>query len=428
MRKAAEAFIASCRICQENKYSTLSLAGLLSPLPIPTKVWADISPDFVEGLPISKGWDVILVVVDRLSKYAHLIPLRHPFSAKTVAEVFIREVVKLHGFPETMVSDRDTVFLNEFWSALFTTQGTDLKRSSAYHPQTDGQTEVVNRCLETYLRCFASAKPKSWSQWLPWAELWYNTSYHSSTNTTPFKALYGRDPPKLLRYGDVPTLNAAVEELIQDRDDMISELRSNLEKAQKQMWCSANKKRSDIEFQVGDLVYLKLRPYRQVSVAIRRNEKLSPRYFGPYLILSRIGNTAYKLQLPEQSAIHPVFHVSQLKKAVSPHTRVQEIPLILSSELEWNTEPEELLGIRRSNSLGEPEALVKWKGLPIFEASWEPLNRLASQYPKFQLEDKLTLLLGGNDKLAFPLAYCKKKSRRGRVARRQEKRSQLKSG
>lgn len=177
---------------------------------------------------------------------------------KTVAEVYIREAAKLYGFPETMVSDRDRVFLSQAWSSLFTSQGTILRRSSVYHPQTDGQIEVVKRYLETYLRCFANAKPKSWSHWLSWKKLWYNTSHHSSTNTPPFKALYGRDPPKLLRYGDVPTLNDVVEELIQDRDEMIVELRNNLEKAQNHLQCSGNKKHRDVEFQVGDCVYLKL--------------------------------------------------------------------------------------------------------------------------------------------------------------------------
>lgn len=359
MRTYVTEFIKSCEVCPKNKYSTLSPTGLLTPLPIPTQVWSDISLDFVEGLPVSKGVDVIMVVVDRLTKYVHFIPLRHPFTAKLVAEAFVREVIKLHGFPETMVSDRDKIFLSRFWEELFKTQDTALHKSTAYHLQSDGQLEVVNRCLEAYLRCFAGRKPSSWSQWLLWAEYWYNTSYHSSTKSTPFKALYGRGPPKLLRFGDVPTATAEVESMIQDRDALLHELRENLATAQARMQVAANKKRRDMQFEQGDWVYLMLRPYRQVSVASRRAKKLALRYFGPYQVEKRVGKVAYKLRLPSHSLIHSVFHVSQLKQAVEPQVRVQEIPLILSSSLEWNTEPAELLDIRRSAENRQPEVLVR---------------------------------------------------------------------
>ncbi|CAA7397077.1 unnamed protein product [Spirodela intermedia] len=156
--------------------------------------------NFIEGLPKSHGSNAILVVVDRLSKYNHFIALNHPFSAKEVAQLFLKEIVRLHGFPKTVVSDRGQVFLSTFWRELHTLQGTELKFSSSYHPQTDGQIEVVNRCLENYLRCAVFDKLKQWKLWLHWAEYSYNTSYHSSTKMTPFRAIYVRNPPKLIKY------------------------------------------------------------------------------------------------------------------------------------------------------------------------------------------------------------------------------------
>jgi len=422
LRKDVVNYIKGCQICQENKYSTLSPAGLLSPLPIPQQIWSDVSLDFVEGLPSSNRFNCILVVVDRLSKYSHFIPLKHPFTAKTVVEAFIRDVVKLHGFPNTLVSDRDRIFLSGFWSELFKLQGTGIQKSTAYHPQTDGQTEVVNRCLESYLRCFAGRRPTSWFQWLPWAEYWYNTSYHSATKTTPFQAVYGREPPVLLRYGDIPTNNANVEELLKDRDGMLVELRENLEIAQAQMKKAADKSRRDVAFEIDEWVYLKLRPYRQSSVAHRKNEKLSQRYFGPFKVLHRIGQVAYKLQLPEHSTIHPVFHVSQLKRAVPPSFTPQELPKILSPTLEWNTGPEKLLDIRQSNTNSGPKVLVQWSGLSTLESTWEPLLTLVQQYPDFDLEDKVSLLRGSIDRLRVTLAGVRRRARsNGRKGRARKK-------
>lgn len=193
-------FINQCDICQRHKYDVAASPRYLHPLPIPEGVWTDICLNFIEGLPKSQGKDVILVVMDRLSKYAHFLSLQHPYTTQSVAKSFLDGVFKLHRMPVTMTSDRDPVFLSSFWQELFTLQGVHLQRSTAYHPQTDGQTKVVNRTLETYLRCFCSDCPKDWITYLPLAEWWYNTTYHSTIKCTLYEVLYGQKPPVYLPY------------------------------------------------------------------------------------------------------------------------------------------------------------------------------------------------------------------------------------
>ena len=154
MHRSVQDYVKGCAICKKIKTETLAPAGLLQPLPIPCQVWDDITLDFIEGLPVSQGKDTILVVVDRLSKSAHFLTLSHPFTSRTVAEKFVDGVIKLHGMPKTIISDRDPIFISNFWKEFFTMSGSKLQLSSAYHPQTDGQTEVINCCVEQYLRSF----------------------------------------------------------------------------------------------------------------------------------------------------------------------------------------------------------------------------------------------------------------------------------
>lgn len=163
-------YVASCSVCQKNKSSTSSPTGLLQPLSFPHQVWDDITMDFIEGLPFSNGRNAILVVVDRLSKYAHFLALAHPFTIKIIAEKFVEGVVKLHGMSKSINSDSDPIFVSHFWREFFNLSGTKLNMSSSYHPETDDQSKAVDRCLEQYLCCFASQQPRKWSPKLLWAE------------------------------------------------------------------------------------------------------------------------------------------------------------------------------------------------------------------------------------------------------------------
>ena len=187
--------------------------------------------DFVEGVPRVNGKSVILTVVDRFSKYAHFMPLAHPYTATLVARVFFDEVVRLHGMPASIVSDRDTVFTSSFWRELFRLSGVKLQYSTAFHPQSDGQSEATNKIIMMYLRCLTGDRPRQWLRWLPWAEYCYNSSYQASLKTSPFRVVYGRDPPTIAAYGPGDSKLPTVEQQMLERDEFLAEIRDRLEQA-----------------------------------------------------------------------------------------------------------------------------------------------------------------------------------------------------
>jgi hypothetical protein len=172
MKQDIHNFVVECDVCQRNKGETVKSLSTLQPLPIPPAIWKDVSMDFITGLPKSGNKSIIMVVVDRLSKYAHLCALQHPFTTSMVAQIFMDQTFKIHDMPHSIVSDCDPTFIRNFWQELFKLQGTQLHLSTSYHHQTDGEIEVVNKCLETYLRYFASEKKNQWAQWLPLVEWW----------------------------------------------------------------------------------------------------------------------------------------------------------------------------------------------------------------------------------------------------------------
>ena len=234
MKADLKKFIKKCDVYQRIKSETSAPAGLLQPLAIPT-TRANVSLDFVEGLPKFQGFEVILVVVDRLTKYAHFVPLSYPYNAAKVVALYLKYIFKLHGMLASIVSDRDATFTSLFWSELFRLQGTMLAMSTAYHPRSDGQTGVVNRSLKQYLRAFTSDRPTKWTKWLPFVEFWFNSNYHTILKLSPFKAFYGFPCPKLQSYIPGTTRVDALDSILSQREEVLSILTSHLHVAQERM-------------------------------------------------------------------------------------------------------------------------------------------------------------------------------------------------
>jgi hypothetical protein len=294
--------VAECSVCQQNKVETIKTPGLLQPLAVPSQHWEEVSMDFITGLPNSKGKSVIMVIIDRLTKYAHFFALSYPFKASTVAITFMETVQNIHGSPKIIVSDKDPIFTGHFWTELFSFLGTQLAHSSSYHPQSNGQTEIANKCLEGYLHFFVSNKQTQWFKWLPLEEWWYNTSFYNATKMTPFMALYGYHPPSITSSLKEKDKVQAVEDHIEHQQQVLQILKDNLTMAQNHMKQKADQHRSEISFEVGDWVFLRLQPYKQMSLKkANKDNKLSPKYYGPYKVLQNIGTMEYKLEFPTSS-------------------------------------------------------------------------------------------------------------------------------
>jgi hypothetical protein len=381
MKSQIRDYVRCCRVCQQAKPERTLPAGLLQPLPIPSEPWEMATMDFIDGLPQSRQFNCILVVVDKLSKYAHFIPLRHPYTASKVAEAFVDNIYKLHGMPKSLVSDRDPVFTSQFWKSVFQATGTQLRLSTANHPETDGQTERVNQSIECYLRCFISSHPQHWAKWLSLCEFWYNSNWHSSLGKSPFEVLYGRKPRYFGLTASDSISSTDVSVWLQDRALILASVRQHLLRMQQRMKHQADKNRVERSFSVGDEVFLKLQPYLQSSLVRRSNNKLSFKFFGPFTIIARVGAVAYKLELPPASKIHPVFHVSQLKPCLGPGQKV--LPQLPSPDAMLQV-PVRVLQrrIRQQGLRTIVQVLVQWSGAPEEMATWEDQESLQQKFPR----------------------------------------------
>ncbi|GJZ42487.1 putative reverse transcriptase domain-containing protein [Tanacetum coccineum] len=289
MKADIATYVSKCLTCSKVKTEHQRPSGLLVQPKIPEWKWDNITMDFVTKLPkSSQGYDTIWVIVDRLTKSAIFTPIRETDPLDKLARLYLKEVVTRHGIPVLIICDRDPRFASNFWRSLQNALGTNLDMSTAYHPQTDGQSERTIQTLEDMLRACAIDFGKGWVNHLPLVEFSYNNSYHASIKAAPFEALYGRK--------------------------CRSPIKQRMQAARDRQKSYADLKRKPMEFQVGDKVMLKVSPWKGV-VRFGKRGKLNPRYVGPFKVLEKVGEVAYKLELPEElSRVHNTFHVSNLKK------------------------------------------------------------------------------------------------------------------
>lgn len=369
-------YIKSCDPCQRNKPVLKPPMGLFQPLAIPPQRWHTVSMDFIVKLPkTSRGFDAITVFVDKLSKQVHFCPSRTTDSATDVARLYFQEVFRHHGMPRIIVSDRDSRFTAKFWTQLHLLLDTKLRFSTAFHPQSDGQTERANRTLEEMLRAYISYNQTNWDLLLPMMEFAYNSAKHASTGFSPFYLNNGFHPlvPAAL-FQRTPTTVPAVDDFVAQQSSALAQAQDQIRDAQDQQKEQADKSRRPSTLQVGDQVLLSAENISLAAYKNRPARKLEPKYIGPYTILEKIHENAFKLDLPLNMRQHPVFNTDLLRPYIaSPgefgtRTHPRPPPELHEDDQEWEVERIEDYGLVRRS----PRWLVKWKGYPDSESTWEP--------------------------------------------------------
>ena len=392
MKQEVNEFVYKCLVCQKSKIEHQKPSGVLQPLEIPQWKWDSISMDFVVGLPKTpKNFDSIWVIVDRLTKSAHFIPINIKYSLDRLTSLYISEIVRLHGVPASIVSDRDPRFTSRFWNSLHQALGTKLKLSSAYHPQTDGQTERTIQSLEDLLRAYVLEHKGSWDTFLPLVEFTYNNSFHSSIGMAPYEALYGRRCRTPLCWVDPGENLTLGPEIIRQTTDKVKLIQDRMKTAQSRQKSYHDRRRKDIEFEVGDHVFLKVTPWTGVGRALK-SKKLTSKFIGPYQILQRVGPVAYQLALPPHlSNLHNVFHVSQLRKYIHDPSHVLEIDNIsIKENLTYETYPLRIEDRRSKQLRGKEIPLVKviWKSASGEDATWELESKMKEDFPTLFISGK----------------------------------------
>ena len=376
-------FVLSCPVCQQEKGSHQLPGGLLQPLEIPTAKWDQVVIDFVTCLPDDDGSNAVLTVVDKATKFVYFIPCSTEITGKETAKLFWQVVGSTHGIPSVIISDRDVRFTSQFWQELWRILGTRLRMGTAYHPQSQGQVERYNQVLSQLLQCTIHEVGDS-SQWtaiIPTIQFAANAVPNRSTGYSPFFLNFGRHPvtPVQLLDDTVKTRTESVATFLQRLRDTFSTAQKNMTSAAQRMKGIVDRRRRDVVFSTGAWVLLSTRHLKPVGSA-----KLNRRFVGPFKVIERIGQNAYRLDLPSTWTIHPVFHVSLLKDfrtsrfhptaattlpELVPATPTEPRVFNIERILRWRW----MVGQRRRK-----EYLVLWSGYPLEEATWEPTSHFTS--------------------------------------------------
>ena len=329
--------------------------------------------DFLVGLLLTgRKHDSVWVVVDRLTKSAHFLPLRADYSLDKLAELYIKEIVRLLGIPISIIADRDMRFASRFWGKFQEALGTRLNFSTTFHPQTDGQSERVIQILEDMLRSCVIDYEDSWDRHIPLVEFMYSNGFQSSIGMVPYEALYGRKCRTPLCWMKLSEKKVISLNLIQETEEKVKMIRKRLKVATNRQKAYADMKRKDIRYEVGEKVVLKVSPWKKVMI-FGKKSKLSPRFIGPYEVIEKVGQVAYCLALPsELEKIHNVFHLSMLRRYRSDPSHVVSSETIeLRPNLTYEEEPVEILAREVKELQNNPIPLVKvlWRNHKTEEAT-----------------------------------------------------------
>lgn len=386
LRRDVHAYVASCEQCQRNKAVNAKKQGLLQPIDTPTERWHTLTMDLITGLPTSKtGNDAIAVFVDKFTKLTTYAAVTKTIDAPGLARVFYEHVYRRYGLPAAIITDRDPRFTGAFWQTLFKLCGTRLKLSTAYHPQSDGQTERANRTLVEALRSYANSKQDDWDTHLHLIEFANNNTVNASTGFTPFYLAYGLNPraPAALSATLKPTPSPAVDAFLGDLAVAHAAAAGALRAAQAQQKKHADRRRRDAEYAVGDLVLLST---ENLALTKRGTSgKLHPRYIGPFPIAAKVSPVSFKLDLPEAyGTIHPTFHMSLFRRHVPADAvrfpgriAVTRPPPLARDALGDKFQVEAILDVASRKLAQRPyktvqHFLVKWLGYPVSDSTWEP--------------------------------------------------------